>query len=47
MNRRNQNIVTQGVDYVVIWLYAILVAIGILCIFMVEYRPEKTGWLRF
>ena len=44
MNRRNQNIVTQGVDYVVIWLYAILVAIGILCIFMVEYRPE-TDWL--
>src|SRR5574343_952143 len=30
--------IAQGVDYPVIWLYASLVAIGILCIFMVEYR---------
>ncbi|HCL06473.1 MAG TPA: cell cycle protein [Chitinophagaceae bacterium] len=43
MNRRNHQIATQGVDYLVIWLYAILVAIGILCIFMVEYRPG-TDW---
>lgn len=43
MNRRNHNIATQGVDYLVIWLYAILVAIGILCIFMVEYKPG-TDW---
>ncbi len=43
MNRRNHQIATQGVDYLVIWLYAILVGIGILCIFMVEYRPG-TDW---
>lgn len=43
MNRRNHQIATQGVDYLVIWLYAILVAIGIVCIFMVEYRPG-TDW---
>lgn len=43
MNKRNHQIATQGVDYLVIWLYAILVAIGILCIFMVEYRPG-TDW---
>lgn len=28
----------RGVDWVLIWLYAILVAIGLLCIFSVEYR---------
>lgn len=38
MNRVNNN--SQGIDMVVIWLYAILVAIGILCIFMVEYKPD-------
>jgi len=35
---RNKS-VSQGVDYVTIWLYAMLVTIGILCIFMVEYKP--------
>jgi rod shape determining protein RodA len=39
---KNKNI-SQGADYPVIWLYAILVAIGILCIFMVEYS-EGTNW---
>ena len=38
MNTRNKNI-TQGFDTSIIWLYAVLVAIGILCIFMVEYKP--------
>jgi rod shape determining protein RodA len=28
----------KGVDWVLIWLYATLVAIGLLCIFSVEYR---------
>ena len=28
----------KGVDWVLIWLYAILVMIGLLCIFSVEYR---------
>lgn len=28
----------KGVDWILLWLYAILVAIGLLCIFSVEYR---------
>ena len=31
--------VSKGVDWLTVWLYALLVAIGILCIFMVEYNP--------
>ena len=31
--------VSKGVDWMIVWLYALLVAIGILCIFMVEYNP--------
>ncbi|MCW3088871.1 MAG: Rod shape-determining protein RodA, partial [Sediminibacterium sp.] len=37
--------ISQGVDWTIVWLYAILVAIGILCIFMVEFKPE-TRWLQ-
>ncbi len=29
---------SRGVDFMVIWIYALLVATGILCIFMVEYK---------
>ena len=43
MSTRN-NTISQGVDWTIVWLYAILVAIGILCIFMVEYRPD-TNWV--
>src|SRR6187402_20860 len=32
--------ISKGVDWMVVWLYAILVSIGILCIFMVEYNPD-------
>lgn len=35
---------TQPADWLMITLYAILVFIGILCIFMVEYRPD-TSWV--
>ena len=28
----------KGVDWLLVWLYAILIAIGLLCIFSVEYR---------
>ena len=31
----------KGFDWVLIWLYAILVMIGLLCIFSVEYRPPS------
>jgi rod shape determining protein RodA len=40
MVKTNPHKVSQGVDFFIIWLYAILVAIGILCIFMVEYKPD-------
>lgn len=40
----NRNAITQGVDWVVVWLYATLIAIGILCIFMVEYKAD-TNWI--
>lgn len=34
----NQVRIKQGVDWSVVWLYIILVAIGLLSIFMVQYR---------
>lgn len=36
--------ISKGVDWLVVFLYAALVCIGILCIFMVEYKPE-TNWV--
>lgn len=36
--------ISQGVDWTIVWLYAIFVAVGVLCIFMVEYKPD-TNWL--
>lgn len=42
---KNLKISSQGIDWTIVWLYAILVSIGILCIFMVEYKPE-TNWLQ-
>lgn len=44
-NRNNNNISSQGIDWTIVWVYAILVSIGILCIFMVEYRTD-TNWLQ-
>jgi rod shape determining protein RodA len=41
----NRNNISEGVDWMIVWLYAILVAIGILCIFMVEYRTD-TNWMK-
>lgn len=43
MSNSRSNI-SGGVDWTIVWLYAILVGVGILCIFMVEYRTD-TGWL--
>ena len=37
MSQKNPAI-GKGVDWILIWLYAILVLIGLLCIFSVEYR---------
>ena len=38
----NNNNFSKGTDFAVILLYVIMVAIGILCIFMVEYNPNLT-----
>ncbi len=42
-NRTGVNI-SKGIDWTVVFIYALLVIIGILCIFMVEYRPGA-DWL--
>lgn len=34
---------SKGIDWLVIFIYVILVATGILCIYMVEYRPDHSG----
>jgi len=36
---KNNNQISPGIDWVIVWVYAALVAIGVLCIFMVEYKP--------
>ena len=38
----NNNNFSKGTDLAVILLYLIMVAIGIMCIFMVEYNPNLT-----
>ncbi len=37
----NQAIISKGIDWVTIWFYIILVCIGILCIFSVEYHTNE------
>ncbi|MGN6211764.1 rod shape-determining protein RodA [Parafilimonas sp.] len=39
MSRAIPKSVSRGVDWLTVWLYAVLVCIGILCIFMAEYNP--------
>lgn len=38
---RNQAVISKGVDWVIVWLYIILAAIGFLCIFSVEHRTNE------
>lgn len=45
MNRQKN--ISQGVDYSIIWLFATLIFIGILCIFMVEYRNDGSWFTSF
>jgi rod shape determining protein RodA len=40
MSRSYSKSVSKGVDWLIVTLYAALVCIGILCIFMVEYDPS-------
>ncbi|KAA9041812.1 rod shape-determining protein RodA [Ginsengibacter hankyongi] len=37
----NQSVISKGIDWVTVWLYIILVCIGILCIFSVEYHGNE------
>ena len=41
---RNQAIISKGIDWVSVWLYIILVTIGVLCIFSVEYHNNGDIW---
>ncbi len=38
---RNEAVLTKGVDWVLIYMYIILVSIGVLCIFSVEYHNNE------
>ena len=38
MASSRNNTLAKGIDWTVVWLYGALVAIGVLCIFMVEYQ---------
>ncbi len=39
MSKSNNAKVSTGIDWLSVWIYAVLVSLGILCIFMVEYKP--------
>lgn len=39
MQQRNP-VIGKGIDWIMVWLYAIIVIIGLLCIFSVEYRAK-------
>jgi len=41
MSRRNQNTISKGIDWSIVWCYIILVTIGILMIFANEYREGQ------
>ncbi|MDE3214727.1 MAG: rod shape-determining protein RodA [Bacteroidota bacterium] len=37
---QNEAVISKGIDWLTVWLYFILVTVGILCIFSVEYHPQ-------
>jgi rod shape determining protein RodA len=37
---RNESSISKGIDWIMVWLYIILIAIGFLCIFSVEHRAQ-------
>jgi len=40
MDKQVNTSITRGKDWILIWLYAILVVLGLICIFSVEYKPN-------
>jgi len=38
---RNEGVISKGIDWTMIWLYIILLAIGLLCIYSVEQRSNE------
>src|SRR5829696_2494098 len=38
---RNEAIISKGIDWTMIWLYIILITIGLLCIYSVEQRSQE------
>ena len=38
---RNEAVISKGVDWVLVWIYIILISIGFLCIFSVEHRTQE------
>jgi len=41
MNSSYSRSASKNIDWLMVWLYAFLVCIGVLCIFMVEYNPAN------
>ena len=41
---RDHAIISKGIDWLSVWLYIILVSIGVLCIFSVEYHNTGDIW---
>jgi rod shape determining protein RodA len=41
---RDQAIISKGIDWLSVWLYSILVIIGVFCIFSVEYHGNENFW---
>lgn len=41
---REESIISKGIDWVTVWMYIILVSIGVLCIFSVEYHNNENIW---
>ncbi len=41
---RDQAIISKGIDWLSVWLYIILISVGVLCIFSVEYHNTGDIW---
>jgi rod shape determining protein RodA len=41
---REQAVISKGIDWLIVWMYAIFVIIGLLCIFSVEYHNSENVW---